>query len=182
MEEIYIWLEGMTGSSPAGYEDDFRELVEDPNIPFMDTFKWKNMLSNILDTLSDVLDDVDEYAPYIPEELPDCDDMKLMISSYVMGNILTNINIVKKRLGLITNPNQTLTYTSLITTVNVLSDLIDMVKQNSMDDISSKSLFDKYNNENDDQFIEVLELSKTDIPNIWETVSSIIEVENADNE
>ena len=58
-----------------------------------------------------------------------------------------------------------------------------MLKINPIEDIIKDKLFEKYEDENDDAFSELLDLHKNDMTNLWETVRSVVDyIEDDDDE
>ena len=54
---------------------------------------------------------------------------------------------------------------------------------NPIEDIIKDKLFEKYEDENDDAFSELLDLHKNDMTNLWETVRSVVDyIEDDDDE
>jgi hypothetical protein len=70
----------------------------------------------------------------------------------------------------------------LLLHVDKLTDLINLLSTNTLDDIIEKKKFDKYNEENDDAFTDLFGLTSSDMSNMFYTISSIKEAFGSDDD
>ena len=106
--------------------------------------------------------------------MPSKIDLKKIVASYVLGELIKNINNVKKNLNIdITDISS---YDDLENQIAIIGDLLEILISNSLDDILKHDLFDKYEEDEDGGgFADVLGISKSDMPNLSFIVSSIRE-------
>ena len=177
-EAVYSWLEQHSGVS-YDLNDDINQIKGD--VAFTETFTWATKISLILDELDEALDVIDENHRELTEDLPGRDDFKRMLVTYTIMKILNEVNGIKRQLGI--TPTKIKTVNELLQHVNALRDLINMLKINPIEDIIKDKLFEKYEDENDDAFSELLDLHKNDMTNLWETVRSVVDyIEDDDDE
>ncbi len=166
--ELFIWLERYSGVS-YDFSEDIASIKGD--IAFIDTYDWFNVISNLFDNLSEAIDVVDEFGDNLTDELPNKKKVKNMLTSYVISNLLDNVNDIKRKLNIdivdISNSD------TLIQHINIIMELIQMLSENEMDDIFKQQLFEKHEEENGNTFTEILNIQKDDITNMYFTVSSI---------
>ena len=177
-EEIYVWIESYSGCSYDMTKD--IDFITDMNTPFVETFEWRLTAEKMVDDLSSIYDIITEYHNLIPDTLPSESKMKKMFAEQVLGAILQAVNNVKKQLHIqqidITDHNVLLLH------VDKLTDLINLLSTNTLDDIIEKKKFDKYNEENDDAFTDLFGLTSSDMSNMFYTISSIKEAFGSDDE
>ena len=177
-EAVYSWLEQHSGVS-YDLNDDINQIKGD--VAFTETFTWATKISLILDELDDALDVIDENHRELTEDLPGRDDFKRMLVADTIMKILNEVNGIKRQLGI--TPTKIKTVNELLQHVNALRDLINMLKINPIEDIIKDKLFEKYEDENDDAFSELLDIHKNDMTNLWETVRSVVDyIEDDDDE
>lgn len=177
-EAVYSWLEQHSGVS-YDLNDDINQIKGD--VAFTETFTWATKISLILDELDDALDVIDENHRELTEDLPGRDDFKRMLVTDTIMKILNEVNGIKRQLGI--TPTKIKTVNELLQHVNAIRDLINMLKINPIEDIIKDKLFEKYEDENDDAFSELLDLHKNDMTNLWETVRSVVDyIEDDDDE
>lgn len=177
-EAVYSWLEQHSGVS-YDLNDDINQIKGD--VAFTETFTWATKISLILDELDEALDVIDENYRELTEDLPGRDDFKRMLVADTIMKILNEVNGIKRQLGI--TPTKIKTVNELLQHVNALRDLINMLKINPIEDIIKDKLFEKYEDENDDAFSELLDLHKNDMTNLWETVRSVVDyIEDDDDE
>ena len=166
--ELFIWLERYSGVS-YDFSEDIASIKGD--IAFIDTYEWFNVISNLFDNLSEAIDVVDEFGDNLTDELPNKKKVKNMLTTYVISNLLDNVNDIKRKLNIdivdISNSD------TLIQHINIIMELIQMLSENEMDDIFKQQLFEKHEEENGNTFTEILNIQKDDITNMYFTVSSI---------
>ena len=177
-EAVYSWFEQHSGVS-YDLNDDISQIKGD--VAFTETFTWATKISLILDELDEALDVIDENHRELTEDLPGRDDFKRMLVTDTIMKILNEVNGIKRQLGI--TPTKIKTVNELLQHVNALRDLINMLKINPIEDIIKDKLFEKYEDENDDAFSELLDLHKNDMTNLWETVRSVVDyIEDDDDE
>ena len=166
--ELFIWLERYSGVS-YDFSEDIASIKGD--IAFIGTYEWFNVISNLFDNLSEAIDVVDEFGDNLTDELPNKKKVINMLTSYVISNLLDNVNDIKRKLNIdivdISNAD------TLIQHINIIMELIQMLSENEMDDIFKQQLFEKHEEENGNTFTEILNIQKDDITNMYFTVSSI---------
>lgn len=166
--ELFIWLERYSGVS-YDFSEDIASIKGD--IAFIDTYEWFNVISNLFDNLSEAIDVVDEFGDNLTDELPNKKKVINMLTSYVISNLLDNVNDIKRKLNIdivdISNSD------TLVQHINIIMELIQMLSENEMDDIFKQQLFEKHEEENGNTFTEILNIQKDDITNMYFTVSSI---------
>lgn len=170
-DEIYAWIESYAGTSCD--VDDGVNYIKDMNKPFTDTYEWRLINEQLIDDLSDIYDVLSENATMIPDKLPSAAKMKQMFGEKVLLGMLEGLNNVKRQLHI--QQVDINDYNVLLKHIDVMADLINMLKENSIDTIIEKQMFDKYNEENEDDFINLFGLTSSDMSNMHYTVSSIIE-------
>lgn len=177
-QEIYIWIESYSGCT---YDiDESIEKLNDPNIVFLNRLSWKLTIEQLIDDLSDIYDIIDEQQFMIPDNLPNAEEMKKLFREKILDTVTTSLNDIKRQLHI---PQINIADHRLVLYhVDVMYDLIDMLSTNSMDTITTDNLFDKYNEENDDAFINLFGISKEDLPNMHDTVNSVIDDANASDD
>lgn len=176
-EAVYSWLEQHSGVS-YDLNDDINQIKGD--VAFTETFTWATKISLILDELDDALDVIDENYRELTDDLPGRDDFKKMLVADTIMKILNEVNGIKRQLGI--TPTKIKTVNELLQHVNAIRDLINMLKINPIEDIIKDKLFEKYEDENDDAFSELLDLHKNDMTNLWETVRSVVDYIEDDDE
>lgn len=175
--EIYAWIEQYSGVS-YDLNEDINEIKGD--VAFIETFFWATKISMIIDNLDEALSVVDEHYYDLTDDLPDANTLKKMLTTDVLAKILEQVVEIKRQLGI--SAKKINTVTDLLQHVNTMRDLIEMLKENNMEDIVKQRLFDKYNEENDDAFTELLDLHKNDMTNMWDVVHSVVDNETDDDE
>lgn len=170
-QDIYDFLERFSGVSY-----DFQEDLD--NISgykaFIEPYEWHSGIITILDNLEDALDIVDEFGDNLHEELPDKKSLKKIIASYVLGELIKNINNIKKTLNI--DATDICSYDDLENQIGIIGDLIDILISNSLDDILKHDLFDKYEEDEDGGgFVDVLGIHKNDMASLSFIVTSIRE-------
>lgn len=168
MLKIHAWLEQHSGVSYEFGED---IVMVSGDVIFTDPFEWRISVENILENLSDALDVINKNSRYIPDDLPDKDSMKKTISSYVIGELLNILNSIKQKLHI--EQVDINDYDVFNQHINAITSLLDMLMNNSIEDISNHDLFEKFEEENDNMFTELLHVHKNDLTNMHFTVSSI---------
>lgn len=168
LQEIYMWLEQYSGVS-YDFNEDISNITG--NKAFIDPFEWHISIENILERLNDALSTIDKYHNLLTEDLPNRTDLKKYISGMVLNRILNVLNDIKLQLHI--EQSEINSYDELIKQVMVITQLIDMMVDNTLEDIIKNNMFEKYDEENDNVLTDMLNMHKNDVPNIHFTVSSI---------
>ena len=175
--EIYVWIESYSGST---FDiDEEIEMLSDPNFVFVDTMTWKLTLAKMVDDLSDIYDIISDHHDEIPDELPNAESMKKMFAEKILGTMLNSLNNTKEQLHI--EVHDIGKHEVLVKEIEVMYDLITMLAMNDKDTIINNQMFNKYNEENDDAFIEYFGLVSEDLLNMHDVVSSVIEEFGSDD-
>lgn len=170
-QEIYDFFERYAGVS-YDFTDEFASISG--YTAFIEPYEWYSEIVEILNDLQDALDVIEEFGDNLQEDMPSKIDLKKIVASYVLGELIKNINNVKKNLNIdITDISS---YDDLENQIAIIGDLLEILISNSLDDILKYDLFDKYEEDEDGGgFADVLGISKSDMPNLSFIVSSIRE-------
>lgn len=177
-QEIYIWLESYAGVT-FDFSDDF-EIIKGDTI-FIEPYLWIITINEILEHLEEAVGCIEKYGDDLPDDMPRKKDLKKFVTMSVLSSILTNLNSIKKKLNIeevdINN------FDTLIRHVETMHDLVVMLTENPIEDVLKNRMFEKHEEENDESFYELFEISKNDIPNMSFTVNSIRDayLESLDN-
>jgi hypothetical protein len=133
----------------------------------------------MIDDLSDIYDVISEHTIEIPDDLPDGETMKKMFAEKILGSMKDSLNDTKRQLHI--NPHSIAKYDVLIKEIETMYDLITLLSQNDKDTIINDRLFDKYNKDNDDAFIEYFDIESSDLSIMHDIVSSVIEEFGSDD-
>lgn len=169
-EEVYDWLEQWSGS-PYDLTEEI-ELVSS-DMAFTEPYCWKLTIGLIIDNLAEAIDIINTYGDNLPEELPSKGELVKVLTAYVLCELIDVVNHVKQQMNISNTDIKSVN--DLYNNVTVLTDLIDMLTEHDMDEIIKDNLFEKYNEENDDMFTEVLDIYKNDLTNIHFAIDSIRE-------
>ena len=170
-EEIYVWIESYSGCT-YNIDDDV-ETLKDPNYVFLNTTEWKLTLTKLIDNLSDIYDIIADHSMDIPDELPDAEAMKKMFAEKIIGVMLDSLNDAKRQLHI--TPHSITKHDILVKEIETMYDLICMLSMNDKDTIINDRMFDRYNEENDDAFIEYFDIASNDLSAMHDIVSSVID-------
>lgn len=171
--EIYNFFEQFAGVS-YNFVEDLQEL--DGNAIFIETYAWQAKKDDILENLQDALDCIEENAQYLGEDMPSKQDLKKIVASYVLGELVRDLNSIKQTLHI--EVNDICSFDDLENQLYVISMLVEMLANNNLDTLLSENMFDTYIKEEEDddnEFVTVLGLSSNDVPNLSFTVTSIRE-------
>ena len=180
--EIYLWLESRTGI-PFNFEDSFQSLMTD--IIATDHNQWLITIRDIIDLTKDAIDAVDEFADEIPDDLPDARKMKSIIAENTRDNMRVIMKHALRILGLVI-PDELVVWklTTMWNITKAMSDLIEKLITDNIDDILKTDWFDKYDDNNDNILSYLVGISKHDLTNLSIAIESIREYheENDDDE
>ena len=126
-----------------------------------------------------MIDIIDEKWMYIPEELPSRQEMKQMVTSEILTEVVGVLNDIKQKLNI--EPTDIRTFKTLEKHVDGLCDLIQALSEHSMETLIKKEWFDEYEDANNDFLKETFGISKSDLSNMQFTVNDIINL-HADDE
>jgi hypothetical protein len=177
LDEISVWIESYSGST-YDISDEIMTL-KDPNYVFLNTTEWKLMMAKMIDDLSEIYDIISNHSDLIPDDLPDAETMKKMFASTIIGAMLNSLNDTKRQLHITTH--SITKHDILVKEIETMYDLITMLSMNDKDTIINDKLFDKYNEENDDAFIEYFQIASNDLSAMHDIVSSVIEEFGSDD-
>lgn len=170
-QEIFNFLERYSGVS-YDFSEDFSKISG--NVLFIEPYQWKVTVNSILKQLEEALDCVEEYGDNLSDEMPSKKDLKKIIASYVLGELIKNINHIKRILNI--DDIDISDFDDLQHQIELLFDLVDILVNNSLDEILKNNMFEEYEDDDDGGgFVEVLGLHKNDMPNLSFTVLSIRE-------
>lgn len=172
---VYDWFTQHTGVS-YDFSEDFESISG--TAAFDSTVFWNTSIQCIMSDLEDALDAIDEFSDELIEDLPDRDDFKREFTINCVTNVVRNIDNVKRLMGITIGKISDVD--NLLSQTNALKDLIIILKENSIDDIMKKDMFNKYNESHDDILTDTFELHPEDIPSLWDTVNSIITSDDDD--
>lgn len=170
-EAIYVWIESFSGST-YDVDDDINKL-NDPNYVFLNTTEWKLTLAKMIDDLSDIYDIIADHSSEIPDDLPDAEAMKKMFAEKIIGAMVNALNDAKRQLHISTH--SITKHDILVKEIETMYDLISMLALNDKDTIINDRMFDRYNEENDDAFIEYFNIASNDLSAMHDIVSSVID-------
>lgn len=171
--EIYNFFEQYAGVS-YNFVEDLQKLND--NLIFIEPYEWQSDKDNILENLQDALDCIEEYGQFLGEDMPNKSDLKKIVASYVLSELMKNLNSIKKTLNI--EEGDISTFDELENQLFVVGMLVEMLVNNSLDTLLAENLFDTYLTEEEDDdnpFVDVLGLHKNDVPNLSFTVTSIRE-------
>lgn len=171
--EIYAFFEQFAGVS-FNFVEDLEALKGDAI--FIETYEWQTRKDDILENLQDALDCIEENSQYLGEDMPSKQDLKKIVASYVLSELVDDLNSIKRTLNI--EVNDIASFDDLENQLYVISMLVEMLANNSLDTLLSEDLFNTYITEEEDdenQFETILGLSSNDVPNLSFTVTSIRE-------
>ncbi len=176
-DELYTWMEEHSGCS-----FDLREDIErvSGDEAFTDTHAWYHNMQYVLDRLSDACDVVDENWKYLPDTLPNRTEFKKLIVSDTLSGLVKIIKHIDQKLHIeyedITSVDE------LESTIETLYDIIEELRTHTVDEIYKTGWFEDYDDENNQVLTEKFGLHKNDIPNMYDTVQSIIALYEEEDE
>lgn len=171
--EIYNFFEQFAGVS-FNFIEDLQAL--DGNAIFIETYEWQTKKDDILENLQDALDCIEENGQYLGEDMPSKQDLKKIVASYVLSELVKDLNSIKQTLNI--EVNDIASFDDLENQLYVISMLVEMLANNSLDTLLAENMFATYITEEEDddnEFETVLGLSANDVPNLSFTVTSIRE-------
>lgn len=172
--EIYNFFEQYAGVS-YNFVEDLQSLSGDAI--FIETYEWQAKKDDILENLQEALDCIEEYGQYLGEDMPSKQDLKKIVATYVLSELVKDLNDIKQKLNI--EVNDITSFDDLENQLYVISMLVEMLSNNNLDTLLSENMFDTYivedPEEDDNEFVTVLGLSSNDVPNLSFTVTSIRE-------
>ena len=169
-EAIFDWLEQKSGVS-YDLNDDLSEIGGDA--AFVEPFFWQMKIAFILEDMDAAIETVEENRNELTEDLPPREKLKKGIENEYVRKLAENINAVKKQLGMSIIPINDAEDISI--NASALYELISTLKAFDIGSLQTREWFDKYDEMTDNVLTEVLELHKNDLPDIHETIESIVE-------
>ena len=172
-EEIYTFFEEYSGVS-YDFSSGIQQISGDKL--FIAPYEWQTGINTLLEDLQEALDCIEENADKIPDYLPGKIEFKKLISVYLLGGIMENLDYIKRTLNI--DPVEISSFEDLEEHLYAVGKLVEMLVTNSLGEITEKKLFSTYiteDDEDDNQFVTLLGLHEKDVFNLYETVSSIRE-------
>lgn len=176
-EAIFNWLEQKSGVS-YDLSEDISAISGDT--AFTEPFFWQIKISFILEDMESAIETVEEYRSELTEDLPPREKLQKGIENEYVRKLTENINNVKRQLGMSITPINDAE--DVLTNVGGLFELISTMKALPIDSLQTREWFDKFDEENDNILTDVLELHKNDLVDIHQTVETIVESLNNDDE
>jgi hypothetical protein len=176
-EAIFNWLEQKSGVS-YDLNEDISAISGDT--AFTEPFFWQIKISFILEDMENAIETVEEYRSELTEDLPPREKLQKGIENEYVRKLTENINNVKRQLGMSITPINDAE--DVLTNVGGLFELISTMKALPIDSLQTREWFDKFDEENDNILTDVLELHKNDLVDIHQTVETIVESLNNDDE
>lgn len=176
-EAIFNWLEQKSGVS-YDLNEDISAISGDT--AFTEPFLWQIKISFILEDMESAIETVEEYRSELTEDLPPKEKLQKGIENEYVRKLTENINNVKRQLGMSITPINDAE--DVLTNVGALFELISTMKALPIDSLQTREWFDKFDEENDNILTDVLELHKNDLVDIHQTVETIVESLNNDDE
>jgi hypothetical protein len=174
---IFDWLEQKSGVS-YDLNEDISAISGDT--AFTEPFFWQIKISFILEDMESAIETVEEYRSELTEDLPPREKLQKGIENEYVRKLTENINNVKRQLGMSITPINDAE--DVLTNVGGLFELISTMKALPIDSLQTREWFDKFDEENDNILTDVLELHKNDLVDIHQTVETIVESLNNDDE
>ena len=163
-QAIYLWLEQHSGV-PYDFKDDIKGISGD-NI-FIDPYEWKLNVDNILELLSDAVDCIEENGSMLPDSLPPKVIVKRFVVEDVLMSLVDVVQHITTRLHLTHKSIKTVEELNHI--VEYLSEFIELMSDNTMDEIISENMFDEFSEDKEDLF----DIHRNDLSSMHTTISSI---------
>ena len=176
-EAIFNWLEQKSGVS-YDLSEDISAISGDT--AFTEPFLWQIKISFILEDMESAIETVEEYRSELTEDLPPREKLQKGIENEYVRKLTENINNVKRQLGMSITPINDAE--DVLTNVGGLFELISTMKALPIDSLQTREWFDKFDEENDNILTDVLQLHKNDLVDIHQTVETIVESLNGDDE
>ena len=176
-EAIFNWLEQKSGVS-YDLNDDLSAIGGDT--AFLEPFFWQMKIAFILEDMDAAIETVEENHNELTEDLPPREKLQKGIENEYVRKLAENINAVKKQLGMSITPINDAEDVSINSAA--LYELISTLKAFDLGSLQTREWFDKYDEATDNALTEVLELHKNDLPDIHETIESIIESLNDEDD
>lgn len=176
-EAIFNWLEQKSGVS-YDLSEDISAISGDT--AFTEPFFWQIKISFILEDMESAIETVEDYRSELTEDLPPREKLQKGIENEYVRKLTENINNVKRQLGMSITPINDAE--DVLTNVGGLFELISTMKALPIDSLQTREWFDKFDEENDNILTDVLELHKNDLVDIHQTVETIVESLNGDDE
>ena len=176
-EAIFNWLEQKSGVS-YDLSEDISAISGDT--AFTEPFFWQIKISFILEDMESAIETVEDYRSELTEDLPPREKLQKGIENEYVRKLTENINNVKRQLGMSITPINDAE--DVLTNVGGLFELISTMKALPIDSLQTREWFDKFDEENDNILTDVLQLHKNDLVDIHQTVETIVESLNGDDE
>lgn len=168
LNEIYTFLEEYTGTS-YDFDDSVAAIRGDTAI--VSPFEWRVAIETILQQLDEATDAIDEHWKLIPPDMPNRTDSKRILAQRALTLLVGNVHAVCDQLNIDTPSMQTIDQLKYV--VQTLYELIEMLGSHELDQILKENMFDEHEEENDESFSRILDVSDKDITQLSFNVNAI---------
>lgn len=169
--EIHNFFEQFAGV-PYDFSDDLRDISGDAI--FVDPIRWRHTVISIINDLQDALTCIDDYGAFLGEDMPNKQNLKKIVASYVLEELTNLLNSIKGKLNI--EKTDISNFDNLEQQLITISEMIEMFVHISLEEIISKDLFQNNFVEDDDEDnpLEMLfGLHPNDVTNLSFTITSI---------
>ena len=166
LDELYVWLESYSGTS-YDFAESFEEIQGDT--AFVNPSDWRYGIEMIVSQMNDACDIIDKHKTAIPETMQNNVVCKRELTQTVINGIKRNIDEVCNRMLISHRRISTIDECSVM--VVAIFELIDMIVDTDTSDIMAA--FDKHEEENDNSFYELLNITRDDMTQLSLNVGSI---------
>lgn len=173
LAEIYSWIDSRTGVS-YDFNQELTDMSND--VIFKSPEEFRIDYQQIRTELTECCVAIDEYRDQIPDDLPRYDELKRLFVGTVLSGVTSIINTIMDRLNI-----KLITFNTmgeLDNTVNMLVNLCEMFRTNSLEDITNNMMFERLNGEFDNSYTDVLEIVPSDITNMYYVYDSIVSADD----
>lgn len=168
-DEMLIWLEQLSGCM---YDFNFTVANIDEMIPFISPTEWRVSLEQVLDSMDDACEIVDQNWKSLPDYLPGRVEFKRLIVQSALEPVINNVHRVYDHLNIEEIPISTIDQLRVvIVTMSELLELILDVVQTP--DASIQQMYVQHEDENDDSFQNVLNINVRDMIQLSFNVNSL---------
>lgn len=164
------WFEQRTGI-PYDFDDDIAEIGGD--YAFANPTDWSNTLYIILDHMVDALEVIENHRYEIPDDMPQKDDFKKIVTESVIEGILKNLNDVKSKLNI--DSKKIHDFATLQKHINGIAKFIELMSENELDEIMSKGMFERLDKSMGNVLTDDFEINRPDLSQIHFNIIDIKE-------
>ena len=174
---LFDWLEQKTGVS-YDLNDAMSDI--DGDVAFSEPFLWYINISFVVEDMENAVQAVEDFRNELTEDLPSKTKIQKFIENEYIRRLTENINNVKKQLGMAITPIRDAA--DVATNVTALYELISTMETVSIENLKTREWFEKYDEANDNVLTDVLELHQNDLIDIHQTIETIVESLNDDDD